>query len=116
VTAWTVTTKGNLRCRAHFRREGAAAGIPGALPIASELIRAAVVALDLPAVRAAFHLVLQGWPELGEWTKRGTSPLSAAWTKATAYRVVGNAVPPSLAEAVGRAVIEADATWRRVAG
>jgi len=50
---------------------------------------------------------LQDWPELGEWEKDGHSPLSAARTKGDAYRVVGNACPPKLAEVVARAVYAA---------
>jgi len=54
--------KDGLRCLecTHFRREGLAVGEPGALPVASDMIRAAVAALDWPAVRSALHLDAAG--------------------------------------------------------
>ncbi len=52
---------------------------------------------------------LQAWPELGEYGD-SAAPISAARTKSAAYKVVGNAVPPTVTEALGRAVVEAEAS------
>lgn len=70
--------KDGLRCLecTHFRREGAPAGEVGALPIASDLIRAAVRALDLPAVRAALHLEAAGPLTDGLISGVGSAPTS----------------------------------------
>ena len=71
--------KDGLRCLecTHFRREGAATGAPGALPIASDLIRAAVAALDMPEVRAALHLDAAGPITDGLFSGVGSSATSA---------------------------------------
>jgi hypothetical protein len=106
--------KDGLRCLecTHFRREGAAAGIPGALPIASELIRAAVVALDLPAVRAALHLDAAGPITDGLISGVGSAPTSARRGR---FSVPGECFARSgwtrLAKAGGRADVWYTLPW-----
>ena len=89
------TRKDGLCCLecTHFRREGAPAGEPGALPVASALIRAAVAALSWPLVRAALHLDAAGQINDGLITGVGSA--------ATASRRGRLSIPGRCFEAAG---------------
>lgn len=103
--------KDGLKCLecTHFRREGAGAGLPGALPIASALIRAAVAALNWPAVRAALHLDAAGVLMDGLITGVGSAATQSRRSKAS--------VPGRCFEAAGWTRLQkrggkADYWWR----